>query len=352
MWFALSGRIVIEVLALEQRCGLLRACASRPRITMALLPVLVRAPENGLDIKKDGQLFGEDRQLGLGWEQHYNLYFNQGCLEAGSLRTVSLRGGRLLRKSGGRWRNVSDADVPLTEFHQEFLTERVKADHALLTKVGFCVTGVDVKRQGVDKSDDLRGFFWRETPVRGICALEHKFVFGRARAAFKKRLDDHKKDALERFLARSDGTRGQLLLVAQVSGSSRPAALATKLFYYDGSACCEWGEIMPNTFRAAQMPTFDQVWAKCEQLKANNSKVHVAAVSEFLGHVGEDGDHTLQKIKAWTARGARLGVKRRQFMKARAKSGSGPRSRWAASRATMYKVWPALRARYSRARSF
>ena len=81
------------------------------------------------------------------------------------MRAVSLRGGRLLRKSDGRWRKVSAADVPLTEFQQGFLTERVKADHALLTEVGFCVTGVDVKRQGVEKGDDLRGFFWRETPL-------------------------------------------------------------------------------------------------------------------------------------------------------------------------------------------
>ena len=108
---------------------------------------------------------------------------------------------------------------------------------------------------------------------------------------------------------------------------------------------------MPNTFRATPMPTFEQVWGKCDQLKPKHSAVHVAAVSDFLMHVGEDGDHTLQKIKTWTARGARLGVKQRDFMKVGATSGSGPRQRWAASNATMYKVWPALRARYSRARS-
>ena len=183
---------MLETLALGKRCVLVCSCASRPRITMALLPLSARAPEISLDIKKDGQLFGEDRQLGLGWEQHYSLYFQQGCLETGSLRAVSLRGGRLLRKSDGRWRKVSAADVPLTEFHQVFLTERVKADHALLAEVGFCVTGVDVKRQGVEKGDDLRGFFWRETPLRGICALEHKFVFGREKTTFRKKLDNHK----------------------------------------------------------------------------------------------------------------------------------------------------------------
>ena len=87
----------------------------------------------------------------------------------------------------------------------------------------------------------MRGFFWRETPLRGICALEHKFVFGRKKTTFRKRLGEHKDEALERFLARSDGTVGQLLLVTQVSGSSKPAALATKLFYHAGSAGCMGG---------------------------------------------------------------------------------------------------------------
>ncbi len=308
----------------------------------ASLPLIRRIQVGDLGVKKGGRVFGEDRQLGLAREQSYEFYFDNGVLSVDDVPDVTLRGGGLKLKSGTVWSKASAVDIALRKCHQEFLAEDVKADHAFLSKAGFTVTGVDRPKRNSKRNSDVQGFFWTEAPVRGTCTGEKKMVFGRSNAAFDKALEKHQDDTLEEFNSGGGGFDGQLLLVTQVSGSAKPVKLKTKVFYTTGE---DWTELRPPK---AEALTFDTVWSKCSAHKSANG-VELVAVSDFLAFAGETNKHVLERLSVWSKGG--LGVKKSNFVKKKLNAaGSGSSERWCASKSTLYKVWPALRTRFSKKR--
>ena len=177
--------------------------------------------------------------------------------------------------------------------------------------------------------------------MRGLCCGEKKCVFGRSKAAFDKAVAKHQEETLERFNGRGDAFEGQLLLVTQVSGSSKPERLATKLFYTTGAG---WLELQP---RNAEALTFDKVWGKCAAYTTGNG-LDVVTVSEFLAFAGETNKHVLERVGVWTKGG--FGVRKTNFFKVKVVAGTGARGRWCATKKTLYKIWPVLRTRFTRKR--
>ncbi len=177
--------------------------------------------------------------------------------------------------------------------------------------------------------------------MRGLCCGEKKCVFGRSKAAFDKAVAKHQEETLERFNGRGDAFQGQLLLVTQVSGSSKPERLATKLFYTTGAGRLE---LQP---RNAEALTFDKVWGKCAAYTTGNG-LDVVTVSEFLAFAGETNKHVLERVGVWTKGG--FGVRKTNFFKVRVVAGTGARKRWCATKKTLYKIWPVLRTRFTRKR--
>ena len=257
---------------------------------------------------------------------------------------VTVRGGGLqLKDELRRWRKVSGVSFLLSSAQREFLARDVVSDHGALSKNHYTLTGVDVKRDSARASDGLTGFFWTEAPVRGRCPLEHKYLFGRSVAAFSARVAEHKDKLLDTLRTRSDGAAGQLLLVTQVSASSRPTALAKKLFYTTGK---EWKEL---NLSGCVTLSFNDVCDQCAaHWTANNREV--PTVTDFLLHSGEGTKHVLERINVWTARGSGLGLKNKDFVKVKVPTGTGSRLRWAASRAALPTVWPQLRKRFRKRR--
>ena len=46
--------------------------------------------------------------------------------------------------------------------------------------LGFWVTALDVQKSGPRSgSHDMVGGFWSGEPLRGVCSVEHKFLFGK-----------------------------------------------------------------------------------------------------------------------------------------------------------------------------
>ena len=68
-----------------------------------------------LTLKKKGELFTDDRQLGLAWDQFYDHYHSEGRLQHGDVTKLTLDGGGLSLWRGGRWQRVRGAEVPLKD---------------------------------------------------------------------------------------------------------------------------------------------------------------------------------------------------------------------------------------------
>ena len=69
----------------------------------------------------------------------------------------------------------------------------------------------------------------------------------------------------------------------------------------------------------------------------------VVSVAEFLREAGCATKDLLDRVNRWTAKSSKLGLtKANHFQKQRWHGGRGTREQWAASRATMRKVWATL----------
>ena len=131
------------------------------------------------------------------------------------------------------------------------------------------------------------------------------------------------------------------MMVTQVSGTASPRALQSRLFYAT-KAGLQWEELTPE---AQQTPTlaFDAVWGQCT--KYVSKKVEKVLLVDFLRVAGVNSNFPKNRIKTWTSRKSRLGVRKADFNKVRVASGSGRSSRWAAAKPTLQKVWKQLRHR-------
>ena len=88
--------------------------------------------------------------------------------------------------------------------------------------------------------------------------------------------------------------------------------------------------------------SFEGVWKACAKHKQKGQVL--AIVSEFLkrAKMTSSSNYTKERIDVWTKRGSKLGVRKRDFCKVKTKAGAGKQRRWAASKATLRKVWPRL----------
>ena len=88
--------------------------------------------------------------------------------------------------------------------------------------------------------------------------------------------------------------------------------------------------------------SFERVWKACAKHKQRGQGL--AIVSEFLkrANMTSSSKHIKGRIDVWTKRGSKLGVRKRDFCKVKTKAGAGKQRRWAASKATLRKVWPRL----------
>ena len=320
------------------------ACLARAHGSMAL-PVAPRVCGSVGVVRKDGRLFGGPRQMGFGWEQFFRIFKEQCKLEFADNKVVELKGGDLQLKKRGKWENIGLVQVELSAEQRSFLCDQVKADFETLKSLDYWVTGVD-EPSGIPRLHcDLTGGFTTGVPVKGSCPLEHKFVFGGGVARYQEMARKHKKAAelnFKKMQRLSVPPVGQLLLVTQVSGSTRPRTLQQQLLLAT-AAGRGWVELKPGC-PAAVPPSlsFERVWKACAKHKQKGQVL--AIVSEFLkrAKMTSSSNYTKERIDVWTKRGSKLGVMKRDFSKVKTKAGAGKQRRWAASKATFRKVWPRL----------
>jgi len=291
------------------------------------------------DVKKDRRPFSVPRQLGLGWEQSYRFYYDNGYLRLHDVDSVKLRNGLLQQRSGRTWKDVSGVDVLLSTSHQQFLTDRVQQDHRALTALGFWVKKVDPHRGGADRSCDLWGAFTSPdaVDVQGNVGLERKFAFGRAR--FTKAISDNKQ--LFAKSLKGSGLAGHMLWVPQLSGKEEVVPVNEKLLFKPRSG--QWRALsLPAVgARRSGSTQFCEVWERCQKLKKYSSRLEVVLVAHFLGEMGWSTTRVNERINVWTGRHSKLGlVKGTHFWKQRvARSSPGTREQWVASKKTLRKVW-------------
>ena len=120
--------------------------AFRLCLSMATLPVTrhyTRTADADRVVKKDGRLFGLDRQAGLGVETCYRFLLDHGRLNHTSVRKLQLRGVALEELRGRAWVEVSGVDVVLSQKMRQFLVEHVKRVDEKLSDLKYGVTRVD-----------------------------------------------------------------------------------------------------------------------------------------------------------------------------------------------------------------
>ena len=303
---------------------------------MPLLPTypLVRDAERTL--QKDGEAFTEARQIGLGWEQCYKLYWSSGAMPAGGIPLLHLRGGKLELKGRHSWQAITGADVQLPARFRDFLAGAVRMDHASLAGKNFTVTGVDIPMRGVLGRHDLVGFFWDAQPKPGKFCVERKFVFGRE--SLDDALEKHKKDVLKKFRRlRCDGAgaafAGQLLFVTHLDSTKDLRLLDTKVLWTDTGG--DWHELRRKT--SGSDASFEGIWSKCRGQTHRGQLVK--QVSDFLQLCGQNHRFPKQRVHVWTSRGAGMGLRMAMFVKRRSKIGSGDVERWYASKNVLRTVW-------------
>jgi len=131
---------------------------------------------------------------------------------------------------------------------------------------------------------------------------------------------------------------GQMLLVTQVPNSARPQRPCTDLFLKRAEGM--WVELKDQKAAAR---TLGDVWSMCGGY--SKKRLQVRLVAEVLQELGLGAKNVVKRIRAWAAPGSKLGVRKRDFVKVKARSGRGAANRWAASRATCSKLWSALQKR-------
>ena len=291
------------------------------------------------DVKKDRRPFSVPRQLGLGWEQFYRFFYDNGYLRLHDVDSVKLRNGLLQQRSGRTWKEVSGVDVLLSTGHQQFLTDRVHQDHEALTALGFWVKKVDPHKGVADRSCDVWGAFTSRgtADVQGNVGVERKFAFGSA--GFTKAISENK-SVLTKSL-KNPGLAGHMLWVTQLSGKEEVVAVNEKVLFKPRSG--QWRVLVAPTgcVRHQGDTGFSGAWERCRKLKKDKSRLDVVLVAHFLKEMGSSSTRVKERITVWTGKHSKLGLaKGTHFWKQRVPgSSTGTKVQWVASKATLRKVW-------------
>ena len=207
------------------------------------VPAMPRYSVNSLSVRKGGALFTAVRAVGLGWERFYVHLREHGKFEVGDVKVVDLRHGRLQVKSRQRWVDVSAVDVELSPAQQRYLTKLVFDCDELLWRLGFCILQVDVQKDGPRSgSFDVKGYFRKGCGPAGISVMEFKMAFGKD--GYGEKLEEHKINAAKAFeqqLRRGKVLASQLLMVAHVSGTTRPSTLGLSMCMFTEAG--GWSEL-------------------------------------------------------------------------------------------------------------
>ena len=177
-------------------------------------------------VKKDKDLFGVDRQVGLGLEAMFAHDFLHGTL--GGFQVVKLRGGALQYLEGGEWCAASAIDVLLSDKVLHFLDRHVRFMQRQLADHRAWVKAVGLPARGSRLSHGLWLSFWGlDRLVDGDAGLEHKFAFGRRK--FAKRAKDIREATAER-LKDLRGVSGQFRWLIHTTCSSELKIIQSKVY--------------------------------------------------------------------------------------------------------------------------
>jgi hypothetical protein len=285
-------------------------------------------------LKKDGRLFGVDRQLGLGFEAGYKSFLESGgLLNAARVPALILKGGNLQMLKGGVWHMISSAEVVLSDSLKSFIVQHVKFMDSQLASMQYTVLRVDADAGHKVQSHDLWGFFRGDrAPVRGHAPLEHKLVFGGNRFAAK--VEQHKKHVKSRFL-KQKGLAAQLLWVTQVAGHTEHMALHHKLLMFKKGG--GWTQLFSSNDQLCDELSFEDAWGKCtKEQKFNNKRTSVVRVSQFLSLAGKSNWNVERSLQL-------RGLKnKRDYWRQPFSGGRGDRAPWVASESVLRRLWPSL----------